>query len=113
MLAKHVEKTIIPLIRQEVPQKNDFKFRQDNDGVLVVMNKELRCLDYLNPTASIIYRMCNGKTSLGEIIDYFSQTYPEHDKQQIALDIIMCVRNLQGRLLLKRCSNQQRGGRPY
>jgi hypothetical protein len=113
MLPKHVENTVLPFIRGEIPIKNGFKTRQDNNGVKVVFNTELRCLDYLNPTAAKIYDLCDGKTSVGKILDHFYRIYPDQDAQKITFDVITCLRQMQGRLVLKRCPEQQRGGRPY
>ena len=66
MLAKHVEQIVFPRIMEERPRRRDIKRRHDFNRT-IVMNKLLRSIDFLNPTASIVYELYDGTNTIKDM----------------------------------------------
>ena len=58
------------------PVKSDFQLEELDGELLLYSPNSARSL-YLNPTASIIWHLCDGKNSVGKIIDMLREAFPE------------------------------------
>jgi len=99
MLANHVEQIVFPRIMEERPRRRDLKGRSDFNRT-IVMNRQLRSIDFLNPTASMVYELCDGTNTIKDIVDHLNKKYPDVDCRQITYDVIKCVRRLEARQIL-------------
>ena len=66
-------------------QRADYRLEQLDDELLLYHPNETKIL-YLNPTASLIWGLCNGERSVQEITSLLQDAYPEAG-QEIASDV--------------------------
>jgi hypothetical protein len=64
-------------------QKPDYHLELIDGELLLYHLNETRIL-YFNETASLIWRLCDGQQSIGEIITLLSEAYPEAAKSMAA-----------------------------
>ncbi|MFM8322925.1 MAG: pyrroloquinoline quinone biosynthesis peptide chaperone PqqD [Chloroflexota bacterium] len=57
-------------------RKADYRLEQLDDELLLYHPNETRIL-YLNPTASLIWGLCDGERSVAQIIAVLEEAYPE------------------------------------
>jgi hypothetical protein len=57
-------------------RKPEFIF-QNLDNELVLFNTESLNVLYLNESASVIWQLCDGKLTIGEMVTLLSEAYPE------------------------------------
>lgn len=91
------------LILSEKPKKiKDVLYRREPEGMGIVLNEILGCIDYLNPTAATIFELCDGTKQIKEIAEIiFNKFEIECDKSEIVKDTIKCIRELEGRKLIR------------
>lgn len=87
---------IIDVVSKKKPKKYKVKFRRDGDFT-VAISPFTKSLEMMNITASEIFDLCNGKNTVCDIIDIFQKTYPNIDKEEIAFDVIICIRDLESK----------------
>ncbi|MEW6608166.1 MAG: PqqD family protein [bacterium] len=94
---------IYELILSESPKKVEhLLYRREPEGIGIVLNESLGCIDYLNPTAATIFELCNGTKQIRNIVEIiFNQFEIEITKPEVVKDTIKCIRDLEGRKLLK------------
>lgn len=64
-------------MNDKIPQvRDDFQLEEMDGEMLLYSPKSARSL-YLNPTASAIWQLCDGKNSVGEIIALLREAYPD------------------------------------
>lgn len=64
-------------MNDKIPQiRDDFQIEEIDGETLLYSPRSARSL-YLNPTASAIWRLCDGNNSIGEIIAVLSELYPD------------------------------------
>lgn len=56
------------------------------DGETVLYRDTVKKMIYLNESASLVFRMCDGKMTVREIVELLTQAFPE-DAQSIARDV--------------------------
>jgi hypothetical protein len=56
------------------------------DGEVVLLNPVSNVILHINQTGALIWQLCNGVRSVGEIIIILSEAYPEARKE-IAVDV--------------------------
>jgi len=56
--------------------KSNFEL-EEIDGELLLYSPESTRSIYMNSTASIIWRLCDGKLTVGEITDLLKEAFPE------------------------------------
>ena len=70
---------------EAVPQPQTGFHEEEIDKELVLYHAETTRVVYLNPAATVVWRLCDGQRSLEEIISMVEQAYPEG--QTIGTDI--------------------------
>lgn len=74
-------------IAQKKPKSiDDFQLEEIDGEVLLYSPKATRSI-YLNPSASLIWRLCTGEFSAQEIIDSLKEQFPE-EADTIADDVV-------------------------
>lgn len=74
-------------IAQKKPKSiDDFQLEEIDGEVLLYSPKATRSI-YLNPSASLIWRLCTGEFSAQEIIDSLKEQFPE-EADTIADDVM-------------------------
>ncbi|MEW6104330.1 MAG: PqqD family protein [bacterium] len=92
------------ILREKPKRKERLLYRKEPEGMGVVLNKELGTIDYLNPTAATIFELCNGDKEIKEIVEaLFDKFEIVNEKSEIIKDAIKCIRDLEGRRLVKHC----------
>jgi Coenzyme PQQ synthesis protein D (PqqD) len=66
-------------------QKTDYRLETLDDEILLYHPSETKIM-YLNPTASIIWGLCNGERTTQEIISLLQDAYPE-SAAEISADV--------------------------
>ncbi len=64
------------IYRKIVKLKPDF-FLERLDGEIVVYHPSLTTSIYFNETGALVWQLCDGQRSVGEIIEVLGQMYPE------------------------------------
>jgi hypothetical protein len=65
------------LLASQIPARQpDYVLEQLDNELLLYHPSDTRIL-YLNQTASLVWGLCDGKRSIGQIIDLLNQAYPE------------------------------------
>ena len=77
------------LLPEAVPQPQTGFHEEEIDQELVLYHAETARVVYLNPAATVVWRLCDGQRSLEEIITMVEQAYPEGEK--IGVDIHLAV----------------------
>ena len=73
-------------IEQQVPKpKPDYRLEQMEDELLLYHPGETRTV-YLNQTASLVWQLCDGERSAGDIMRLLQDSFPE-SSDQIAADV--------------------------
>lgn len=70
---------------ESIPQPQDGFFEEKIDTELVLYHSETAQVIYLNSTAALVWRLCDGTRSIGEIIEVIEGAYP--DSLSISTDI--------------------------
>lgn len=74
------------LLPESIPlRKEDFRLEQLDDEMLL-FHPSTAQVYYLNQTASLVWGLCDGKRSFGEILRLLENLYPE-SSAQIELDV--------------------------
>lgn len=53
---------------------------EEIDGEILLYSPSATRSVYLNSTASLIWRLCDGRNTVGQIIDILSQAYPDAEE---------------------------------
>ena len=65
------------MINNKIPNiQGNFEL-EEIDGELLLYSPESTRSIYMNSTASIIWRLCDGLLTIGEIIDLLNEAFPE------------------------------------
>lgn len=73
-------------------QHQGFKV-EELDGETILYHDTLKQMIYLNDSASTVWHLCDGRRSVGEIIDILGDVYSEVG-QSIALDVKEAIDSL-------------------
>jgi hypothetical protein len=73
------------------------------DGELLLYHPRQTKAIYLNPTAAIIWSLCDGQRRVGEIIQLIADSYPE-SKDNLAEDVFTTLRELRDNGVLRTVS---------
>ena len=71
----------------KVPSSKSSFELEEIDGELLLYSPESTRSIYMNSTASIIWRLCDGKITIGEIVELLQEAFPEA-KDSIEQDVI-------------------------
>jgi hypothetical protein len=64
-------------MRDKIPSpKEDYRL-EELDGELLLYHPATTATIYLNDTASLVWNLCNGERSVGEIMDVLKDSFPE------------------------------------
>ena len=64
-------------MKDKIPSaKSSFEL-EEIDGELLLYSPESTRSIYMNSTASIIWRLCDGKSTVGEIIELLEEAFPD------------------------------------
>ena len=66
---------------------------EELDGEAVVYDRSGKRASYLNDTATIIWKMCNGANSIPEIVETLAKEYPEN-AASVATDVRETIERL-------------------
>jgi coenzyme PQQ biosynthesis protein PqqD len=79
----------------------DILWRWDgkNSDIIIAMSSETYDIEILNPTASEIFSLCNGKRSILEIIEELNSRFTSVDTN-IEGDVIACILELRKKGLI-------------
>lgn len=94
---------IVELLDCRVPKRLDAKVRSEGTFLLVragSRGQPPHRLNILNQTASVIYEMCDGKTSVGAIIKRLAQRYSGVPNDRIRQDVYQCLAGLVRRFVI-------------
>ena len=80
------------LFSKKPKTSNDYKL-EEIDGELLAYSPATTRSIYLNPSASIIWLMCNGEHSVAEMIDALKEEYPDA-ADSIEDDVISTIETL-------------------
>ncbi|HHD56534.1 MAG TPA: PqqD family protein [Desulfobulbaceae bacterium] len=70
----------------ECPRQNEGYMLEELDGELLLYHLDQTKTVYLNNSAAIVWHLCNGENSVGDIIAFLEEKYPEAVKE-IAGDV--------------------------
>ena len=73
-------------MKDKIPQTASNFELEEIDGELLLYSPESTRSIYMNSTASIIWRLCDGKLTVGEIIELLIEAFPEA-KDSIEKDV--------------------------
>lgn len=65
---------------------------EEIDGEIVIYRAASNKAIYLNETASVIWQLCDGQRTVGEIVDAIAAAYP--DQPSVAGDVIEAIEML-------------------
>jgi len=66
---------------------------EELDGESLLYSPSSTRTIYLNSTASLVWQLCNGQQSVGEIIDILQQSFPDGG-DSVANDVCQCIQQL-------------------
>ena len=66
-------------------QKRDYRLEKLDDEMLLFHPTE-KVIMYCNPTASLVWQLCDGQRTTAEIVDLLRNAYPENS-DTIATDV--------------------------
>ena len=64
-------------IKQQYPLQNTDYELTELDNEMILFSVKFEKAIYLNPSAQLIWQLCDGKYSVNDIIDGLAQQYPE------------------------------------
>ena len=67
-------------------KNSDFVLEDFDDEILLYTPLQSKAM-YLNDTANLVWQLCDGQKSVGEIISLLEQAYPTHS-DQIRSDVV-------------------------
>lgn len=83
-------------VNQRVPRREKANYREDGDFIIAYnINVVGRTFIALNKTAGLIYQLCDGKHTLGDIVQALRQKYPDISLEQLTYDTHQCIRSLE------------------
>ena len=74
-------------MKDQIPTANSSFELEEIDGELLLYSPESTRSIYMNSTASIIWRLCDGKLTVGEIVELLVEAFPEAE-DSIEQDVI-------------------------
>lgn len=95
-----MEKIIIDNLLKKIPAPAPAKTRANGDFLLIMPTRKPEML-VLNPTASFMLNLCDNKKTVREIVDIMCSKYSEIQRERITLDTIKCLRDMEGKFILK------------
>ena len=63
------------------------------DGELVLLHADRETVVYCNPTASLVWRLCDGQRTVEEIVALLAEAWPE-DAGRIRSDVVATLEQL-------------------
>ena len=75
------------MLLTDKPKRNPQYRLETIDGELLLFNPWQTKMLYCNPTASIIWQICDGQQTLQEIINLLVDAYPDAGKEAITADV--------------------------
>lgn len=92
------------ILKEKFKKTEGLVYRKEPNGIGIVLNRERGTIDYLNPTAAVIFELCDGKREIKEIVEnLFDRFKIGINKEEVIDDTIKCIRKMEGRRLLRRC----------
>ncbi len=91
------------LIYSETPQRSGnvvFRRDSDNDNFMYLICFENNDLITLNRLALRVFEMCDGQTSIKDIIRNLQEEDPESSSEEILEYTLFCIRDMQSKGLL-------------
>jgi hypothetical protein len=70
----------------DIPVPNTEFHLEEFDGELLLYHPGLTKTVYLNPTASLVWQLCDGRRSAGEIAELLRASFPD-DRSRIEHDV--------------------------
>ena len=70
----------------KIPHPADGFELEEIDGEILLYSPSSTRSVYLNSTASLIWKLCDGRNSVGQIVDQLKQAFPESE-QNIEQDV--------------------------
>jgi len=67
-------------MNQTVRRKSDFIIERIDDEI-VVYHPTLTTSMYCNPTGALVWELCDGSLTIGEIVALLEEIYPENSEQ--------------------------------
>ncbi len=64
----------------EIPHPAEGFELEEIDGEILLYSPSSTRSVYLNSTASLIWRLCDGRNSVGQIVDQLKQAFPEAEE---------------------------------
>jgi coenzyme PQQ biosynthesis protein PqqD len=75
------------------PKKCDGFLIEEMDGELVLLHPARNVIIYANATAALVWQMCDGNNTVGQIIEILSSAYP-NARAEIAQDVPQTIQKL-------------------
>jgi hypothetical protein len=90
-----ISKISMLMKEDRLPTKSEkARWREDNDGVIVAEHPFIGILTFMNPTLAIIFRQCDGNTTLKNIEETMKSKFPEIDPVVISTDVKNAIMQL-------------------
>ena len=83
-----------PLDSNKIPQINSSFIAEEFENELLLFNEEGEKALYLNDTAQAVLQLCGDDLSVGQIIEFLQQQYPDN-QDEIVADVIEVLATLE------------------
>jgi pyrroloquinoline quinone biosynthesis protein D len=71
---------------ESVPRRRSRLMAEEMDGECLLYRRGKHQAVYLNETATVIWKLCDGTRTVAEIVDLLAEKYPE-SREQIGADV--------------------------
>lgn len=89
------------VLNTRIPRKLEVNCREEGDFLLVLTLGYVGSgIVALNDTAARIYRLCDGKNTIGDIIRQMKESYPDAAEDDLTSDVHQSIRDLEMKRLL-------------
>lgn len=72
-----------------------------NDEIIIAYRWDMPTQEILNPTASRIFKLCDGEHNIGQIARILSKEFEFPDRKKVLRDVTNCIQTLTSERLIK------------
>lgn len=94
-MARIVMKVITKIPEEWKPTKNpNLIIRNEEEGILIISDKENIFPIVLNKVSARIFNLCNGERTVSEIISIILRDFVYNNKESVREDVLSCIARL-------------------
>jgi hypothetical protein len=82
------------LLRKQIPMKNGYKYRKEENGTIIINNIYVGTLVFLNPFTGKVFELCDGRNSIYDIQEKIKIYYWFLDSNHLATEVLNAIRTL-------------------